>query len=231
MRAFAATIAIAFGCGDKNTLAEFEHYWLRATAATTLSDVPHVSVGLAYLPLEEDAEECPNFDTTDFHATFGGIDLAFEARGYADGPDTCYLTFSAPETTPMNGVVTVSDSSMEIEATFELSALQMRTASHPTWRFARGETVAIQWSPAGDLEEDGDPSIGLSPSGDMTLFPTLVPPDLVTFTITATYPPGQKDGYIDLTSSQYDQPAVTCVNATECRAYQNREVHFDAVVE
>jgi hypothetical protein len=231
----AAATALA-GCGDRqHRLSEFDYYELRASAATTLSEVPQVRVGITFLAIDRDTKECPNFDPADFHATFGGIELSIASRGYSDGADTCFMTFTAPATTPLNGMVMVSDSSLEITATFDLSALQMRELNHPTWRFARGETVAIQWSPPSDFDDvkPGEgPSMGLGTSAsDIPLDPTLVPPDLVTFTIPSSYPTGAKEGYIDFTPSQYGDAALSCINAYECVAYQNRYVEFDAIVE
>lgn len=235
VRAVVALLVAASGCADDfNTLSEFTPS-LHAVAPTTLSEEPDVAVSLRVRPLVP--YECPRFDPADLRGTFGDIALQFtrasyvEAFGTSGGADYCSLGFRGVGL-PNHGLVTVSDSSLEVRAMFDEAAVQMRTASHPTWTFARGEMVAIRWSPAVDLVDSPlRPDLSLNPSNDMPLVATLVAPDLVTFTIPLGYPPGPKSGYLSFFSSQYDQPAVTCENASSCRVYQNRAVLFDAVVE
>jgi len=156
-------------------LSEFDHV-VHAFAATTLAEEP--KVGVSVLTSSTGRRQCPQYDIEELRASFGGIELTYTGitfvEGYYDGGaphgSYCDMGFQAPQAPLLNGVVAVSDSSMDIVATFEQSSLEMRTATHPDWTFARGEAVAIQWFPAADFGDS---------RADVRLVPSDVPLDVI----------------------------------------------------
>lgn len=128
---------------------------------------------------------------------------------------------------PETGVITVSDESLTVTATFERAALEPRTAFHPTWSFVRGELVVIRWSHPSDLIGTG---AGVSLGTIVPVNPVSIqPPDSITFMLAPDYPTGPKSASVYIGADGPDL-ALECTNAFICEARQVRSYTHDADV-
>jgi hypothetical protein len=221
-------VLIAGACNDHATLAELSNKHLDVHVHVAIA----TSVDLYYYPV---AGACPTLDQSDLNGTFGGWPLTFVSLRSAPGPmmgeTDCFAEFEVPfDTMPSNGVVTVTDQSQEILATFEQTALERRTVTHPTWSFRLGEVVTLQWSHAADLVGPGvlasvslDPTVPLAPA-------TIAPPTGIMFTVPASYPTGALRAYVGIRPATYVQSALECLNASPCTASPNYGYEHDATV-
>jgi hypothetical protein len=225
------TFAIAVGCGDEDRetvmLAELSSRRLVAGVNSRSQSNPSSGVDLRYANPRPDLldDGCPVLDPEELHAALGAAPLQFGMFGFWEnglsGENYCYMTFVAPLIDPVDGVVVITDRSLEIVGTFEQTALEPRSASHPTWSFARGEMVTVRWSHPSDLIGAGAfAEVGLA-IGAPQFSVMIVPPDKISFVVPSEHPVGPVEAFVGV-SRPWDDIALSCENASSCRAAQVR---------
>jgi len=219
-----ALLALAMaGCTSNTvaTLADLPPTQLNAFVPARWRPDPHLAVALRFSA----ADTCPAFDVADLRATAGGTTLDFsgttfdEPNGTSGGGNECSLNFGAPYEQPVDGVVTVSDSTLIIRGSFDRDALEMRSAQHPTWVFTRGETAAIRWSPPGDFADSLGPQVSIV-SAEVQA--TVVAPDMLVFTVPSSEATGAGTARVDMLTPYYADESLECFNASLCQVHQDR---------
>lgn len=222
---------------DASTLSELSIRRLHASVYPLVTEAPLNSIKLEYAPRDVAGEECSVLDPVSVRATFGGTELPFEEfrsvfGGLSmNGGSYCVMSFSGPLVTPRNGMVTVSDGSFEVAATFEQAALEPRTASHPTWSLTRGEMATLRWSHPSDLSGD-ETTANIHLASGVPDFPvTIVVPDGITFVVPSEHPVGPFDITVTVESRPAGpENAFECINALTCEATQGRAYRHQVAV-
>jgi hypothetical protein len=196
----------------------------RALVVTVVDGSENSRVDLFF---ETGARECPKAPSG-VTGTLGGQTLEFGGLYEAGDhfPTKCYFHFTTKgPVTPKNGVVTVSDDSLEVRATFEVTALEQRFATHPTWSFQRGQVDAVTWSHPQDLINTAAPVASVLFDSGMiadTIPITFVPPATIMFTVPADLPVGELAMSVIARMQLEADVGIECVAATSCVARQGR---------